>query len=286
MSDAIRRQITDSIASHLKAGVKPWRHPLAGGRPRRTPLRHNGERYRGTNVLALWSQQVTKGYASEIWMTYKQALSLGGQVRKGEKSTKIVYFQTVERENENTDKINIVPILKQYSVFNTEQIDGLSPSYYPNPPTLVDSVQEIDLINLFMSNAGVSTQRWGDIPAYSPTQDVIVLPETNKFRDEDSWAETALHELVHWTGHKSRLDRDQSGRRRAYAYEELVAELGSAFLCAELGINQTTDNSASYINSWLGALEDDPKFIFSAATAAQAACDYLWQFQPSAQEAA
>ena len=291
----IYTRITSQIVAALEQGVKPWTQPWnaahAAGHVSR-PLRHNGQTYAGINVLTLWCSAMERHYAAPIWMTFKQALELGGHVRKGEKGSPVVYANTIVRTEEGDngeDEERAIPFLKAYTVFNVDQIDELPAHYYavanaePNPD------QRIAHAESFFAATGFDIRHGGDSAFYVPSLDYIQMPPFEAFRDAQSYYSTLCHESCHATRIESRLDRD-FGRKRfgdeGYAREELVAELGAAFLCADLGLRlEDREDHAAYVASWLKVLKDDSRAIFSAAAHAQRAVDYLHSLQPQAQTA-
>jgi len=231
-----------------------------------------------------------KGYAAPIWMTYKQAQELGAQVKKGEHGSLVVYANTLTRTetNEKTgqDEEIEIPYMKGYTVFNVEQIDGLPAHYYARsePPHLTDAQRHAKL-DAFFAATRADIRHGGNRAFYAIGPDYIQMPPFESFHDPESYYATLAHEQTHWTRHSSRLARDM-GRKKwgdaGYAMEELVAEIGSAFLCAELGLTpEIRDDHAAYIASWLTVLKDDKKAIFTAASHAQKAADYLLNLQPA-----
>ena len=283
-------KITARIIADLEQGVrpcmKPWHADHAAGRITR-PLRHNGIPYKGINVVMLWSAAVTKGYACPLWLTFKQALQLGGHVRKGETGELVVYADRITRTETNDkgeEALREIPFLKGYTVFNAEQCDDLPAQYTAEPPPL-SILQRIDTADAFYAATGADIRHGGTRAFYAEGPDYVRMPPFETFRDAESHAATLGHELVHWTKHDKRLARDM-GRvtwgDEGYAREELIAELGSAFLCADLGITpEVRDDHAAYIATWLKALKDDKRFIFTAASHAQRAVDYLHGLQAS-----
>lgn len=285
-------RVTDKIISDLEQGVrtwmKPWNAEHAAGRITK-PLRHNGQPYNGINILMLWSAAVTEGYSAPIWMTFKQAKELGANVRKGEKGELVVYANTITRteqdEKTGEDVEHAIPFMKGYTVFNVEQIDGLPSHYYQLAEPVLDPVSRIDHAEGFFAATGADIRHGGNQAYYAIGTDRIQLPPFESFRDAESYYATLAHETTHWTRHPSRLDRD-FGRKQwgdaGYAREELVAELGSAFLSADLGITpEVRDDHAAYIHSWLEVLKQDKRAIFSAAAHAQRAVDFLNSLQAS-----
>lgn len=298
MTDSTRKDIysrvTDRITQSLEQGVRPWQQPWTkGSRACVTPpLRHNGTPYRGMNVLLLWGEAIEKGYASSIWMTYKQAAELGAQVRKGEHGSLVVFadrFTRTETNDKGEDIERKIPFMKGYTVFNVEQVDGLPAHYYSKPEPKGEPRQLIEAAEAFFARTGARVQHGGDRAYYTPAGDYIQLPPAEAFRDVESYTATKAHEFIHWTGHPSRTERE-FGKRfgdSAYAREELVAELGAAFLCADLGITpEPREDHAAYLAHWLEVLKADKRAIFSAAAHAQRATDYLHQMQKAEQLAA
>jgi antirestriction protein ArdC len=284
-------KITDRIVADLEQGVRPWMKPWnadhAAGRITR-PLRHNGIPYKGINVVMLWSAAVTKGYACPLWLTFKQAVELGGNVRKGERGELVVYAKRISRtetdeKGEETERE--IPFLKGYTVFNAEQCDGLPAQYTAEAePAVLTPMQRIEAADQFFAATRIDIRHGGARAYYAEELDYVQMPPFETFRDAESHAATLAHELVHSTKHEKRLNRDM-GRVRwgdeGYAKEELVAELGSAFLCADLAITpQVREDHAAYIGHWLTALKAEKRLIFTAAAQAQRAADYLHGLQP------
>jgi antirestriction protein ArdC len=278
-------RVTERIIADLENGVRPWIKPWhadhAAGRITK-PLRHNGTPYRGMNILLLWGEATAKGYAAPIWMTYKQAQELGANVRKGEHGSLVVYANSITKSETNEQGEDIereIPFMKGYTVFNVEQIESLPAHYYAQAVDPLPLSERIETADRFISATGATIRHGGNSAYYSPAHDLIQMPPFEAFRDKESYYATALHELTHFTKHKSRLDRDFSAKRfgdHGYAREELVAELGAAFLCADLGITpDVRDDHAAYLGHWLTVLREDKRAIFSAAAHAQRAADYL-----------
>ncbi len=229
---------------------------------------------------------MAKGYAAPIWMTYKQAQELGANVRKGEHGSLVVYANTISKTETNEQGEDVereIPFMKGYTVFNVEQVDGLPAHYYAQPENPLPLSERIAHADAFITGTGATIQHGGNSAFYAPSRDVVQLPPFEAFRDKESYYATALHELTHWTKPKHRLDRDFSAKRfgdHGYAREELVAELGAAFLCAELGITpEVREDHAAYLGHWLTVLKEDKRAIFSAAAHAQRAADYLTGLQ-------
>jgi antirestriction protein ArdC len=287
-------RITDKIIADLEQGVrtwmKPWNAGNTAGRITR-PLRHNGLPYSGINILMLWAEAMDQGFSAPIWMTFKQALELNAHVRKGEKGSLVVYANSITRteEGDNGEETEReIHYMKGYTVFNVEQIDGLPEQYYGKPVVQLTPVERISHAEEFFKATGANVRYRGDRAFYSNDGDYIQMPVIEAFRDAESFYATLAHESTHWTKHPSRLDRDM-GRKawgdEGYAREELVAELASAFLCADLGITpEVRDDHASYIANWLTVLQNDKRAIFSAAAHAQKAVDYLHGLQAKAKD--
>ncbi|MDD2324516.1 MAG: zincin-like metallopeptidase domain-containing protein [Alphaproteobacteria bacterium] len=292
----IYSHVTDKIIADLEKGVRPWQKPWnsahTSGRIVR-PRRHNGLPYNGVNILLLWSEAYDKGYQSPTWMTFRQAQEYGGHIRKGEKSCTVVYASTFSKaETDETTGQDIekdIPFLRGYRVFNAEQIEGLPERFTVQPEgSSLSKPERLDLVDQFIRNTGADLRHGGDRAFYAEKADYIRMPRIEAFKDPESYYGTLTHELTHWTKHKSRLDRtfatDSNAPRsfgdESYAKEELVAEIGSAFLCADLGITpDVREDHAAYIGHWLKALKDDRKLIFSAAAHAGRAADYLKDLQ-------
>ena len=290
MKRDVYERVTDKIIADLEAGVRPWMKPWSGehaaGRITR-PLRANGIPYRGINILMLWGAAMERGFAAPIWMTFKQALEHGAHVRKGEQGTMIVYADAITRTQANQqtgqDEEQRIPFLKSYHVFNVEQIDGLPAHFHaqaqePQRP----AIERIAHAEAFFAATGAHITHGGSMACYAVSADTIRMPPFESFLDAESYYATLGHECIHWTRHDKRLARD-FGRKRwgdaGYAAEELVAELGAAFLCADLALTpEVRDDHASYIASWLKVLKDDKRAIFRAAAHTQRAADYLANF--------
>ncbi len=293
MRQDVYQKITDRIVSDLEQGVRPWFKPWSAGHGEGRivrPLRANGIPYQGINVLMLWGEAIEKGYASPIWMTFKQALDLKANVRKGEHGSLVVYADKIIRTETDTatgeEAERAIPFMKGYTVFNVEQIEGLPEHYYAKPAPRSETVQRIERAEIFFAATGARVVHGGSRACYVPSTDHVHMPCIDFFRDSESYYATLAHEVAHWTRHKSRLDRE-FGRKRfgdeGYAMEELVAELGSAFLSADLELTpEVQEDHAAYIASWIKVLKDDKRAIFTAASHAQRAADFLHRLQRSA----
>lgn len=272
--------------------MKPWSGDNAAARITR-PLRYNGAPYSGINILVLWSSALDQGFRSPIWMTFRQALELNAHVRKGEKGSLVVYANSITKTEQNGDGEDTdrqIYLLRSYTVFNVEQIDNLPEQYYVRPEPRFTPVQRIGHADTFFAATGADIRYRGGRAYYAQESDYIQLPSIESFRDQESFYATLAHESTHWTKHPSRLHRDFGQKiwgDEAYACEELVAELGAAFLCADLELTpEVQDDHASYIASWLKVLKDDNRAIFRAAAHAQRAVNYLHSLQPEHSEAA
>ena len=278
----ITAQIMASLAKGVRPWVRPWNAEHAAGRITR-PLRHNGQPYAGINVLSLWTSALAQNFAAPIWMTFRQALELGAHVRKGEKGSLVVYAnkiirtETDEATGDETERE--IPFLKGYTVFNVEQVDGLPAHFYAKAEPPLDPLARIERAERFFGAVGAIINHGGNRAFYRPAIDTIQLPPFESFRDADSYYATLAHELTHWTGSKPRLARDFGGKRfgsEGYAMEELVAELGAAFLCADLELAlEAREDHAAYIGNWLEALAKDSRAVFTAAAHAQRAADFI-----------
>lgn len=290
-------RITNQIIEALEQGVKPWTQPWnaahAAGHVSR-PLRHNGQPYAGINVLTLWASAMTAHYAAPIWMTFKQAIELGGHVRKGEKGSPVVYADTMRRTETDDatgdETERAIPFLKAYTVFNVEQIEGLPEHFHALAHASRNPDERIAGAETFFAATRADIRHCGDCAYYSPTLDYIQMPPFEAFRDAQAYYATLAHEATHWTRHTTRLDRD-FGRKKfgddGYAREELVAELGAAFLCADLGLRfEDRADHAAYIGHWLSVLKEDKRAVFAAAAHAQRAADYLGRFSRPVEAAA
>ena len=243
-----------------------------------------GKPYRGVNVLTLWAIAAQHNYRSGIWATYARWLELGAQVRKGEKSAFIVFWkfrdqaaETEDEQGEEEPATKCGPIARGYNVFNADQVDGF---VLPDLPTLPPT-QRIEAADRFFAGLNADLRHSGSRAFYSPAGDFIQLPEFGAFKEANAYYATLAHESIHWTAAPHRLHRDLKNRfgTEAYAAEELIAELGAAFLCADLGLaNEPRPDHAAYVQTWLKALRNDSRAIFTAASKAQAAADWLHSF--------
>lgn len=283
----LHQSLTARIITAIQAGTGPWSLPWrTSGRLHRPTNIATGNRYNGVNVLALWAEAQLQHFSTSTWGTYRQWAAQGCQVRRGEKASTIVFYKPVTRERDETAQSEEASsqtrlIARASSVFNADQVDGFQPSPAPAPvkPAVINTTAE-----QFIAATRASITRGGERAFYNRETDQIRLPPRDSFIGSatstatESYYSTILHELVHWTGPKQRLDRDLTGRfgSHAYAMEELVAELGAAFLCSDLQLsNEPRPDHAAYITSWLQVLKADPRAIFTAASKAAQAVDYL-----------
>ncbi len=292
---SLYEDVTSRIISDLDDGIVPWVQPWSSGgidTPLAMPRNARTSKiYSGINILILWDAVIKGGYGSHAWLTFKQALELGGCVRKGEKGWTVCFADSFipkdekkRARQENTDPQS-VPFLKRYTVFNISQCDGLPEDLYQSaPPTAEREI--IPRAEALISATGASFEIGGEIACYIPRLDAIRVPPQTAFTDQINYYRTVFHELGHWTGHASRLARDLSTKFASdgYAREELVAELAAAFVCASLGIVPTVRH-ADYLGNWLQVLKEDARAIFKAASMASKACDYILAFEQKTIEA-
>ena len=283
-------EITDKIIAELEAGRVPWVQPwgtAAAKAPLAMPKNATTQRrYSGVNVLILWGAVIERGFVGQSWLTFRQALSLGGNVRKGEHGTTVVYADRFTPEDERRraerdgDEPGAIPFLKRFTVFNTDQCENLPDGLITAPPPVPEGLI-LPQAEALIGATGADFRIGGDRAFYSPGSDYIQVPRPDAYFEPINWHRTALHELGHWVGHSSRLARDLSGvfGSALYAKEELVAEMTSAFVCASLGIVPTVRH-ADYLGSWLEVLREDDRAIVRAASAASKAADYLLAFRP------
>ena len=288
--DTIYQEITDKIIRELERGIVPWVQPWTASTnlaplllPRNALTKRN---YSGINILLLWSALEERGFASPFWLTFKQAIVMGGSVRKGESGTQ-VYFadkfvpqKEEQRAKDDGSHPTAVHFLKRYTVFNVEQCDGLPTGHVVAREPLPDCAI-IPHAEALIAATGADVRIGGDQAFYVPSEDFIRIPQPSAFTDTINWYRTAFHELGHWTGHKSRLDRNLTTKFGTvdYAREELVAEMATAFVCASLRIVPTVRH-ADYIGNWLQVLKEDAKAIVQAASLASKASDFILAFRP------
>jgi antirestriction protein ArdC len=288
-------EITSRIVAELEAGRLPWVQPWGtSGVAAPLSMPRNaatGRSYSGINVLILWGAVVARGFSSQTWLTFRQALSLGGNVRKGERGTTVVYADRFvpdderRRSRETGEDAQAIPFLKRFTVFSTDQCEDLPEDLVTAPPPVPEGLilPEVEALS---RASGADLRLGGDKAYYAPGLDYVQVPRPEAYFEPINWHRTALHELGHWTGHASRLGRELSGGfgSKKYAQEELVAEMTAAFTCATLGIVPTVRH-ADYIGSWLEVLREDNRAVVRAASAASKAADYLLAFRPDARQA-
>jgi antirestriction protein ArdC len=272
--------ITQSIITDLENGLAPWTKPWkTGSGGGIMPVNAATTRpYSGINIPILWHAQQVHEYPTPQWMTYKQALPLDSHVRKGEQGTTVVFTKRLTVKAEEDEEKHIA-MLRTYTVFNIAQIDGFAAA----PEPLVKTVDDQTL--KFIEATKADIRHGGNIACYVPSKDFVQLPNPVAFDSYEHYQATALHELAHWSGHQSRLNRDLGNRfgTKAYAAEEMVAELGAAFLCAHLGIKGELKH-AEYLADWLRLLKEDNRAIFTASSKASQAADYLRSFSEAVEE--
>ena len=288
--------VTARIIAELEAGrfpwVQPWGCPDGDGSAVSPGLPRNAltaRRYSGVNVLILWGAVIEQGYPSQGWLTFKQALEAGGCVRKGERGTTVVYADRFTPEAEKVRAVETgsdaksIPFLKRFTVFNVAQCEGLRPGLAPDPAPLPER-QIVPVAEEVIAASGIEFRVGGNRAYYVPAQDYVQVPPQPAFFEQINYYRTCLHELCHGSGHPSRLNRNlvTSFGSKDYAREELIAEMGSAFLCAALGIVPTVRH-ADYLGSWLEVLREDNRAIFRAASAASKAADWLLARHAAAQ---
>jgi antirestriction protein ArdC len=285
----VYQTVTDRIVAMIERGAGEWRMPWHAahtgepGSPVAMPRNVTGRAYRGVNVPLLWAAAEAFGYASPVWATYRQWQERGAQVHRGEKSTLVVFWKRIEVQTEaegddGDGDTETRLIARGYAVFNAAQVDGYDPPPPAGGAAKRPEPQRIEGAEAFFHNAGAIVRHGGNRAFYTTAGDYIQMPELRQFVAADRYYSTLAHEHVHWTGAAHRCARE-FGRRfgdEAYAFEELVAELGAAFLCADLGLsNEPRPDHAAYLAGWLRVLKGDKRAIFTAASKAQAAADFL-----------
>ena len=274
----IEQEITNRIIAQLEAGVAPWRKSWAteGG----LALRENGQPYRGFNQFLLG----LTGRSNPYWLTYNKAKDLGGQVRGGEKGTQVHFFKQLGITDKKTGEDKKIPLIRFYTVFSAEQIDGLPERFFPVPVERTQHERDQGAED-YIAACRADIRHGGGRAFYAPSSDHIQVPEVDDFEDYVAYATTAIHELAHWTGHKSRLDRDLKNAfgSRDYAREELVAEASAALIAGHLGLEvEPREDHASYLQSWIEVLQGDKTALRKAFGRAQAVVDFLDALQPQA----
>lgn len=283
------QQVTDAIVAELEKGVIPWVRPWKtldarfGGGPFNG---YTARGYRGINVWLLLIAAAEKGYQDTRWFTYRQAQTLGAQVKRGEKSTRVIFWKQMSFKEKDSEtgatEEKKVPLLRSYNLFNAEQCEGIALLVNAEETTPELRYKQAEAL---LTRHAVDLRFGGDKAFFVPTFDFIQMPRLEAFESEEHYWGTMLHELTHWTGHTSRLARDLSGRfgSEAYAAEELVAEMGAAFLCAHTGVEGRLRHP-EYIGNWLKVLKEDKRAVFKASSLAQAASDFVLDRKEEAPE--
>ncbi len=284
-------EVTGKILAELEAGRLPWVQPW--GTAAKAPLAMpknaaTGQQYSGVNVLILWGAVIDHGFPTQSWLTFRQAMSLGGHVRKGEHGTTVVYADRFvpddekRRARETGEEAQAIPFLKRFTVFNLAQCEDLPEDLAivapPPEPGLIEPKVEA-----LIKASGIDFRIGGDRAFYVPTHDYVMVPPPQAFFELINWHRTALHECSHASGAPHRLNRDLSGSfgTKKYAFEELIAEISAAFCCAALGIVPTVRH-ADYIGSWAEVLREDNRAIVRAASQASKAADFILGILPEA----
>lgn len=273
--------ITTEVIRQIESGTPPWTKPWKDSRVKGVGMIPSnlvtGRIYSGSNILILWMAAQLHGYSGLQFCTYNQVNGIGAKVKKGERAVHVIFTKHVLKKDEQSGEDRPGTVVKTYPVFHVSQLEGVPDKYFQEQQPL-DLEEPPHKVRDFIHNAGVDVRFGFNQACYVPKEDYIKMPAFGVFEDEASFTGTLLHEVAHWTGHESRLNRT-FGRRfadNAYAFEELVAELGSAFLCGRIGY-QPSFRSASYVESWLKVLKADNRAIFSAASYAGHASDYVWK---------
>jgi antirestriction protein ArdC len=298
-SEIIER-VVGQIIAEIEAGALPWSKPWTNTKQEgrglnlggfALPLRSTGEAYRGINVLSLWIAAAENGFKGRYWFTFRQAQNAGGQIKKGSKASGVIYADQAKKEETNDAGETVektYAFLKAYAVFNSDQIEGLPEKFYAKMPEQAEQIEQpaaaVEAVEIpgkeWLATIPATIRHGGNRAYFSPAADFVQMPQAEQFKTPMAYTSTLLHELVHWTGHKSRLDRTFGARfgDHAYAMEELVAELGSAFGAANLGVmtdSAIREDHAPYLASWLKVLKADPRALVSAAAKASQAIDHL-----------
>jgi antirestriction protein ArdC len=284
---SLYQEITDKIIAELEAGRVPWVQPWTAAKapldmPHNAASRH---RYSGINIVILWDAVITHGFTTNAFLTFRQALGLGGNVKKGEHGTTVVYAHrfTPDQERRRAEaegrKAGSIPFLKRFTVFSTDQCEGLPADVALPPPPIPEGLIQPEAEALIAATKA-DFRIGGDQAFYAPRLDYVQVPRPDAYFDPINWHRTAFHELSHWSGHRSRLGRDQTGAFGSsdYGKEELIAEMAGAFVCASLGIAPTVRH-ADYLGSWLAIIREDNRAIVRAASAASKAADFLLAFR-------
>ena len=278
----IYQEVTDQIVAMLEQGVVPWRSPILGRQKAGLPKNLESKKdYRGINSFLLAFTAWTRGYESSYWMTFNQAQDHKGSIKKGEKSSMVIFWKQYETTDKETGEIKNVPVLRYYRVVNVEQCEGIpAPDAVSFEPLDFKPIEKAEAIACGYAG-GPTVEHGGSRAFYQPSQDVVRLPEQTRFASAEDYYSTLFHELAHSTGHSKRLDRGLDADPQPfgspdYGKEELVAEMSAAFLCAHAGTKPVTiENQAAYLQGWLKQLRGDKKLVVIAAGAAQKAADWI-----------
>lgn len=276
---SVYQEVTDRIIAELEKGATPWVKPWKCSAP--LTADHNyvsGKAYRGINRILL----AMSGFSSPVWATFNQWADKGGKVRKGEKGTRITLYKPITVKDAASGEDKDVPLLRTFTVFNAEQIDGIE--FTPIEP--MPEAERDEACEATIRNTGATIRHGGDVACFIPSADIIKMPNLQDFSDRSAYYATAFHELVHWTGSDKRLDRKFGAKfgNSDYAFEELVAEIGAAMLCADHQL-QGDLRHAGYIGHWLKCLKEDSKAIFKAAALAEKAATHITSYEPLAMAA-
>lgn len=267
-------EVTATILEQMENGTAPWLKPWTNNGNASGAFPFNGStgnEYQGINILLLWA--ASEAFGSNCWLTYKQGQALGGHVRKGEKSTKIIFYKINEKENKETGETDTFAVMRGYRVFNLNQFDDIDTDKLKG--AVESKTLEPNEVLDFALATGAEINHMGNEACYNMSSDKIRLPHPEQFKTENDYSSTILHELVHWSGAEHRLNRDLGFGKERYAFEELVAEIGSAFLCAQLGIKLDGLQHPEYLKHWVKHLKDDKRAIFKASKLARTASEYL-----------
>lgn len=290
------QDVTDTVIAQLEAGTVPWVQPWGrDGITAPCALPSNastGRTYSGINIVLLWGAAIETARTTPYWLTFKQALGLGGCVRKGERGTTVCYADTfipkaeAEKAKQTGDDPQRVGFLKRYTVFNADQCEGLDARFFEGVTPLPER-ELVPRAEALINATGADFRIGGDRAFFVPSEDYIQVPPQPAFRDQINYYRTCFHELGHWTGHESRLDRKLTTSKgtKDYAREELVAEMTSAFVCASQSITPTVRH-ADYLGAWLDVLKEDKRAIFRAASLASKAADFILAFEAGPEVAA
>lgn len=285
MSAPLYETIAQTILTALEKGVRPWEQCYSISQ-KRFPIRVTGEDYKGINRIMLLIAMLDNQFSRPLWMTYHQAKQLGAQVRRGEKASLSVFYKSLEITDDDSGEVRTLPMMKANRVFNCDQIDNLPEDFLAKvlPPPQTYNTHPCIRAESFIQTLPANCHKRDGTPAFSPANDEIYMPDIQQFKTAEQYYATYLHELAHWTGHTSRLNRNTLNARdkTSYCREELVAELTASFLCPAIGIEPLIDEEhAPYLQHYITLLKDDPKAFVTACSQAEKAADYLKGFTGS-----